>query len=102
MIFNYGYGCCVFAHNICKSQLEVPDGMPDTSKPISPEFFINPRCPLGAIPTEAASINVRPGEVTIEPKREVPVVVIEKDNSGAGEHLSTAKVGQGKELVFSA
>ena len=42
VIFNYGYGCCVFAHNICGSQLVVPDGMPDTSKTLSLEFFINP------------------------------------------------------------
>ena len=40
VIFNYGYGCCAFAHNICRSQPEVPNGMLDTSK-----FFINPRCP---------------------------------------------------------
>ena len=39
VIFNYGYGCCAFAHNIYGSQLEVPEGMPDTSKPLSPEFF---------------------------------------------------------------
>ena len=36
VIFNYGYGCCAFAHNICGSQPEVPDGMSDTSKPLSP------------------------------------------------------------------
>ena len=42
VIFNYGYGCCAFAHNICGSQPEVPDGMPDKSKLLSPEFFINP------------------------------------------------------------
>ena len=41
VIFNYGYGCCAFAHNICGSQAEVPGGMPDTSKSLSPEFFIN-------------------------------------------------------------
>ena len=41
MIFNYGYGCCAFAHNICGSQPEVPNRMLDTSKPLSPEFFIN-------------------------------------------------------------
>ena len=40
VIFNYGYGCCAFAHNICRSQPEVPDGMPDTSKPLSQEFFL--------------------------------------------------------------
>ena len=27
VIFNYGYGCCAFAYNICGSQLEVPYGM---------------------------------------------------------------------------
>ena len=27
VIFNYGYGCCAFAHNICGSQPEVPDGI---------------------------------------------------------------------------
>ena len=42
VIFNYGHDCCAFAHNICGSQPEVPDGMPDTSKPLSPKFFINP------------------------------------------------------------
>ena len=49
----------------------VPDGMPSTSKPLSPEFFINPRCPLGAGPVEAATIDVHPGEAMIAPEREV-------------------------------
>ena len=40
MIFNYGYGCCAFAHNICRSQPEVPDEMLETSKPLSPEFLL--------------------------------------------------------------
>ena len=26
----------------------IPDGMLDKSKPLPPEFFINPRCPLSA------------------------------------------------------
>ena len=42
VIFNYGYGCYAFAHNICGSQPMVLDGMLDTSKPLSPEFFVNP------------------------------------------------------------
>ena len=42
VIFNYGYGCCAFAHNIYGSQLVVPNRMLDTSKPSSIEFFINP------------------------------------------------------------
>ena len=45
VIFNYGYGCCAFTHNIygCKPGILV--GMPDTSNPLPPEFFVNPRCP---------------------------------------------------------
>ena len=39
VIFNYGYGCCAFSHNICGSQPEVLDRMSDTSKPLSLEFF---------------------------------------------------------------
>ena len=55
MIFNYGYGCCAFVHNICGSEPMVPDRMPDMSKPLPLEFFINPRCPSGTIPIEAAA-----------------------------------------------
>ena len=50
VIFNYGYGCCAFAHNICGSEPMIPDGMLDTSKPLPPEFFINPQCPPSAAP----------------------------------------------------
>ena len=39
VIFNYEYGYCAFVHNICGSQPKVPDGMPDTSKLLSSEFF---------------------------------------------------------------
>ena len=42
VIFNYGYGCCAFAHSICGSQPEVLDEKPDTSKPLSQDVFINP------------------------------------------------------------
>ena len=81
MIFNYGYGCSAFAHNICGNQLVVLDGMSNTSKPLSPEFFINPRCPPGVVPAEAATIDVRSGEVMITLKMEVPPVVLEVDIS---------------------
>ena len=40
VIFNYGYGCCAFT-----SEPLIPAGMPDTSTPLAPEFFVNPRCP---------------------------------------------------------
>ena len=97
VIFNYGYGCCAFAQNICGSQPEVPDGMSDTSKPFSPKFFINPQCPPGIVPAEAVSIDVRPGEATNAPEREAPDVVLETDTSEAGEHFSAAEVGPGNE-----
>ena len=45
VIFNYGYGCCAFAHNIFGSEPVILDGMLDTSKPLPLEFYINPRCP---------------------------------------------------------
>ena len=48
VIFNYGYGCCAFAHDIHGSKPKIPPGMPDTSTPLTPEFFVNPRCPPGS------------------------------------------------------
>ena len=53
VIFNYGYGCCAFAHNICRSKPEIPNGMSDTSNPLPLEFFVNPFCHPGAVPVEA-------------------------------------------------
>ena len=44
-LFNYGYGCCVYTHNICGSKPHIPDGMLDPLVPLTPEFFANPRCP---------------------------------------------------------
>ena len=44
-LFNYGYGCCVFTHNICGRKPQIPNGMPDPSVLLTPEFFANPRCP---------------------------------------------------------
>ena len=102
VIFNYGYGCCAFVHNICGSLLVVPGGMPDTSKPLSSEFFINPRCPPGVVPTEVLTIDVRSSETMIASDREVPVAVLEADISEAGEHLSASEVGLGNELDSSA
>ena len=48
VIFNYGYDCCAFAHDIRGSKPMIPTGMPDTSTPLTPEFFVNPQCPLGS------------------------------------------------------
>ena len=44
-LFKYGYGYCVFTHNICGSKPQIPDGMSNPSVPLTPEFFANPRCP---------------------------------------------------------
>ena len=51
VIFAYGYECCVFKHNICGDHLEVPEGIPDFTDQLPPDFFVNPRCP----PVQAAS-----------------------------------------------
>ena len=55
VIFNYDYGYCAFAHNIYGIQPEVPNWMLDTSKSLSLEFFINPRCPPGTVLAEVMS-----------------------------------------------
>ena len=44
-LFNYGYGYCVFMHNICRSKPQIPDGMPDPLVPLTLEFFANPHYP---------------------------------------------------------
>ena len=32
LIFAYGYGWCIFKHNICSDQPDVPDDMPTSSR----------------------------------------------------------------------
>ena len=98
MIFNYRYGCCAFTHNICGNQPQVPNGMPDTSKPLSKEFFL---LILDVVPVEDASTNVLLDEVTNAPEREAPIAVLETGNSKAGEHPFATEVGSGKEPTFS-
>ena len=41
-IFNYGYGCCAFEHNICGSKPKIPEGMSGTLEPLTPEFSSMP------------------------------------------------------------
>ena len=48
VIFNYGYDCYAFAHDIRGSKPKIPTRMPDTSTPLTPDFFVNPRCPSGS------------------------------------------------------
>ena len=69
LIFTYGYGYCMFKHNICGGQLKVPDGMPDSSNPLPLEFFVDHRCPPAPIATEATTAEVGQSEAEKEPKR---------------------------------
>ena len=41
VIINYGYGCYAFAHNIYGRKPQILAGMPGTSKPLPPEFFLS-------------------------------------------------------------
>ena len=59
VIFNYGYGCCAFVHNIFGSEPMILAGLPDTIKPLTPEFFINPRCPPSASSDLPAATTIR-------------------------------------------
>ena len=45
VIFSYGYGCCVFKHNICGDRPEVAKGMSDSTDLLPFKFFVNLRCP---------------------------------------------------------
>ena len=54
---------------ICGYQLEVLDGMLDSSDPLPPEFFVNPKCPPVPVATEAASMEVHQSEAVEEPKK---------------------------------
>ena len=62
VIFNYGYGCCAFAHDICGSKPMIPAGMPNTLEPLPPEFFVNPRCPSSSSfdPPSVAAVREEP------------------------------------------
>ena len=73
VIFAYGYGCCVFKHNICGDQLEVPDGMPDSSDPLSPDFFVSPKCPPVLAATRDTTFEVHPSKVAKGPEGNAPV-----------------------------
>ena len=50
VIFNYGYGCYAFAHNICGSKPRIPARMLDTSRSLPPEFFYQSSMPPECCP----------------------------------------------------
>ena len=66
-LFNYGYGCCAFTHNMCGRKPQIPDGMSNPSVPLTAEFFANPRCPPGA---SAAASSLAPVAVSGEERSE--------------------------------
>ena len=68
VIFSYGYGCCVFKHNICGDPPEVPNGMPDSSDPLPPKFFVSHRCPPVQATIEDTTVEEHPSEVAKEPE----------------------------------
>ena len=72
VIFNYGYGCCAFTHDICGSKLMIPTGMPDTLEPLPPEFFVNPRCPPSVSSDPPATSTIRE-----EPPNLIPLAVVD-------------------------
>ena len=72
LIFAYGDGCCMLIHNICGDQPEVPNGMPDSSDLLPPEFFVNPRCPPAPATNEATTIEVDQSEAAKELERSAP------------------------------
>ena len=63
LIFAYGYECCMVKHNIRCDQLEVPNGMHDSSNPLPPEFFVNCRCLLVPLATKAIATEADQSEV---------------------------------------
>ena len=84
-LFNYGYGCCAFAHNICGSKLEIPKGMLNPSIPLTADFFANPRCPPGSL-AAASSL--------------VPVVVSGEDRSANSPSAAGEEVALPTEAVL--
>ena len=74
VIFSYGYGCCVFKHNIYGDYPKVPQGMPDSTDPLPPKFFVNPSCAPIQAATEATTTEVPLNEAT---KKLVEIVATE-------------------------
>ena len=58
MIFAYGYGCCMFQHNIYGTQPKVLDSMSDSSNLLPLEFCENPKCPPAPTVTEVTGAEV--------------------------------------------
>ena len=70
--FTYGYGCCVFKHNICGYQLEVPDCTLDSPNFLFPECIAGLLCPPVWVSSGDAAPKEQRGEVAKESGRGAP------------------------------
>ena len=61
--------------------IRVPDRIPDSSDPLPPEFFMNPRCPLTRAPTEATVTEAEQSE-TVEKENEPKMRALAEDLAG--------------------
>ena len=71
--FTYGYGCCVFQHNICGNQLKAPDCISDSSNFLSLECLASLRCPLVSASSKDASSGVHCREVAEKSGKGAPL-----------------------------
>ena len=96
VIFNYGYDCCAFAHDIRGSKPKILTGMPDTSTPLTPKFFVNPRCPPGSSSALSTTEPVKTAEEDLAdkglPSVEGEVDILLEPPAGPGE--ATKGLGQ--------
>ena len=67
--FTYGYGCCVFKHDIRGDQPEVPDCMPDSLAFLSPKCFASLGSPPVSASFEEVTAGVHRRKVVEEPGR---------------------------------
>ena len=94
VIFNYGYGCYTFVHDICGSKPMIPAGTPVTSEPLPPKFFINPRCHPSASSNPPAAATVREQPPDLSPLAAVNVIDIPSEPSDrANEESNIAAEG---------
>ena len=68
VIFAYDYGCYFFKHNICGDQPKVPNGMPDSSDPFPPKFFMSSKWPSVPAVTKDIAIEAHPSDMAKELK----------------------------------
>ena len=89
-LFNYGYGCCAFAHNICGSKPEILEGMPKPSVPLTVDFFANPCCPPSALVAASAldPVVVSEGDRSVNSSSAAGVEVILPTEPEGGTHVA--------------